>query len=93
MMGHLHKVSRFFYQPSFGLLIVRVATAYIFLEHGLSKVTNVDMPMGMMLHFGWPAWTGFFIAWLEVIGGLALIGGIYTRVFAVAFGIEMADCA
>ena len=32
---------------------------------------------------------GIFIAWLEVVGGLALILGILTRVFAVAFTIEM----
>jgi putative oxidoreductase len=35
------------------------------------------------------AWVGVFIAWLEVVGGLALILGILTRPFAVAFGIEM----
>ena len=42
-----------------------------------------------MIHFGFPGWVGIFIVWLEVIGALALIAGLFTRIFAVAFGIEM----
>jgi len=33
--------------------------------------------------------TAFFIAYLETLGGLALILGIFPRAFALAFGIEM----
>ena len=43
----------------------------------------------MFVHFGLGGPTGVFIAYLEVIGGLCLILGILTRVFGVAFGIEM----
>ena len=38
---------------------------------------------------GFPGGTGTFIAWLEVVGGVAMILGIFTRVFGVVFGIEM----
>lgn len=88
-MQTLNKISRFFFNPSFGLLIIRVATGYVFLTHGYAKVTNLAMPVGMMAHFGLPGWVGVFIAWLEVIGGTALIFGVLTRVFGVALGIEM----
>lgn len=43
----------------------------------------------MFAHLGFAPGVGLFIAWLEVVGGAALILGIATRVFAVAFGIEM----
>lgn len=88
-MESLHKMSRFFFSPSLGLLLVRLVTGYIFVEHGLSKIQNIAMPVGMMMHFGFPGWVGVFIAWLEVIGGVALILGILSRPFAVALGIEM----
>ena len=88
-MQSMNKMSKFFYNPSVGMLLVRIATGYLFFTHGLSKVNNLAMPMGMMVHFGFPAWVGVFIAWLEVIGGLALVFGLLTRVFAVMFGIEM----
>ena len=89
MIDSMHKMSRFFHKPAFGMLLVRIATGYIFFTHGLGKVTNLDMPIGMMMHFGLPGWLGIFIAWLEVIGGIALILGVLTRVFGVMLGIEM----
>ncbi len=85
----VNSLSRFFYQKSFGLLLVRMGTGYVFIAHGLSKVSNIGMPIGMMMHFGLPGWVGVFIAWLEVLGGVALFSGILTRPFAVALGIEM----
>ena len=50
----MHKMSRFFHKPAFGMLLIRIATGYIFFTHGLGKVTNLDMPIGMMMHFGLP---------------------------------------
>lgn len=85
----VNRLSRFFYQRNLGLLIVRVATGLIFLTHGWMKVQNTGMVEGMFAHMGFMAGTGTFIAWLELIGGAALILGVLTRVFAVAFGIEM----
>lgn len=43
----------------------------------------------MFVHFGLGSATGIFIAWLEVLGGLALILGVLTRVFGLIFGIEI----
>lgn len=43
----------------------------------------------MFVHMGFSAPTGYFIAWLELIGGLALILGVATRLFGLVFGIEM----
>lgn len=90
-MKSLESVSKFFYKPAAALFLVRLVTGYIFLEHGLGKVTNLTMPIGMMQHMlgsEW-GWVGIFIAWLEVVGGAALMLGILTRVFAVAFMIQM----
>jgi putative oxidoreductase len=82
-------ISRFFYQRSFGLFILRAATGLIFLLHGWMKVTNMTQTVGMFAHMGFSMPIAYFIAWLEVIGGAALILGVATRFFALLFGIEM----
>ncbi|MBA3789390.1 DoxX family protein [Patescibacteria group bacterium] len=89
MITVINRASRFFYNRSFGLLLIRVAIGVLFFTHGLSKVQSLSMVSAMFVHFGFFPWIGFLIAWLEVIGGLALILGVATRVFAVLFGIEM----
>jgi putative oxidoreductase len=55
------------------------------------KVENMSRTMNSFAGMGFPAWVGAFIGLLEVVGGAALIFGIFTRVFAVAFGIEMLE--
>jgi len=53
------------------------------------KVNNIGFVEDMFMHMGFAGPVGLFIGWLEVIGGLALILGIFTRLFGVIFGIEM----
>jgi putative oxidoreductase len=89
MITVINKTSRYFYKPDMGIFLIRLALGLLFFTHGLAKVQELSMVTAMFVHLGFFPWVGFFIAWLEVIGGLALILGVATRVFAVAFGIEM----
>ena len=89
MITVINQTSRFFYKRDLGLLLIRLALGLLFFTHGLMKVEELSMVTAMFAHLGFFPWVGFFIAWLELIGGLALILGIATRVFAVIFGIEM----
>lgn len=89
MKTFLNNASRFWYARSLGILLIRLEVGFVFLTHGLSKVENMSRTMHMFSGMGFPAWVGAFIGILEVVGGAALILGVLTRVFAVAFGIEM----
>lgn len=75
---------------SLGLLIIRIALGIVFIAHGWMKVQNMDMVNGMFTSMGLPMGTAMIIAWLEVIGGGALILGVLTRYIAFIFAIEMA---
>ncbi|MDR3547624.1 MAG: DoxX family protein [Candidatus Pacebacteria bacterium] len=89
MITVINRTSRFLYKRSLGLLLIRLALGLLFFTHGLMKVEQLSLVAAMFEHLGFFPWVGFFIAWLELIGGLALILGIATRVFAALFGIEM----
>jgi putative oxidoreductase len=86
MLRHLNKQ---LYERSLGLLLIRVGTGLVFFMHGTSKLGSMAMTTGFFMHLGLPGWTAPAIALLETIGGLALILGIFTRVFALLLGIEM----
>lgn len=85
----IHRASRKFYDPSLGVFFIRLLTGLIFLTHGWNKVVGLSQTMQMFQHLGmWPI-IGIFIAYLEVIGGLALILGVATRFFGILFAVEM----
>lgn len=89
MKSLIIKTSRMGYNRSAGLLLIRIATGLVFFMHGWSKVNGLPGTEAMFAHMGLMPWVGVFIAWLEVVGGLALILGIATRFFGIAFAIEM----
>lgn len=89
MKSALNHASRFWYSRSLGILLIRLEVGFVFFTHGLSKVEGMHRTMQMFAGMGLPAWVGGFIGLLELIGGAALILGVWTRVFAVALGIEM----
>ncbi len=84
-----NSISRYFYQRAFGLLLLRIATGFIFFFHGWMKVSSIGNTLGMFAHMGFPAPIAYFISGLELVGGLALILGVATRFFALLFSIEM----
>ncbi|MDQ6871232.1 MAG: DoxX family protein, partial [Gemmatimonadota bacterium] len=80
-------------QLSIGLAVLRVAVATIFIRHGAQKlfvfgfagVTGAFTHMGVPL----PGFTGPFIGLLEFFGGIALLIGLLTPVFAIGFVFDM----
>ena len=85
----MNAVSRYLYERSLGLLLLRVGVGLVFFMHGLSKVQNIAGVTGFFAHLGLPGFVAVAIAWLEVIGGVAIIIGVATRFFAFLFGVEM----
>lgn len=85
----VNTTSRHFYNRDLGLLLIRLAPGLIFLTHGWMKIQNMDQTVMFMAQMGISAPAVYFISWLEVIGGVALILGVATRLFGLLFGIEM----
>ena len=73
-----------------GLLVLRVGIGFMFILHGATKIgagsetwQNVGSAMQYIgITFGYQAW-GFVAGLAELVGGFALMLGLFTRPFAV----------
>ena len=79
----------------YGVLLLRVLTGVLFIVHGLTKLF-VFTPAGTAAYFaslGLPGFVGYLVMAFELIGGVALIVGVYARPLAALFGLEMLAAA
>src|ERR1700692_4842390 len=86
----LHRVSTYWYNRTLGLFFIRAATGLVFFMHGWIKIQNLDMINSFFSSkLGLPPGMGTFLAIIEIVGGVMLILGVWTRVAGVVLGIEM----
>ena len=60
--------------------------------HGFAKVFHGGFGQNtaaMVAHLGFPAFLGYVVTYLEFVGGMLLVLGLFTRVIALLFVIEM----
>lgn len=74
-----------------GPLTMRLVFGYFWLETGIGKVHNLD---GFIQRFiGWgipfPAFSATLSAWTELIGGLLIMLGLFTRLVCIPMIINM----
>ena len=70
----------------YAALLLRVSLGIMFIGHGLMKVFLFTLP-GTAQFFekvGFPGWTAYPVTTLEIVGGLLLVAGVYSRVVAAA---------
>lgn len=77
-----------------GLALLRIILGVVFFAHGYIKFFKMGMDgvVGFFTSLGIPspAVAAWCVTMLEMVGGLALILGIFTPVLGVLFAIEMA---
>ena len=80
-------------RPDIALLVLRLATGFAFFMHGYQKVFTMGVggitegftQMGIPL----PGLAAPFISYLELLGGIALMIGILSRVFGFLLACDM----
>jgi putative oxidoreductase len=81
------------YAPDLSYLLVRVTAGGMLLVHGIIKLMNTTVTAfaaGSLAKRGIePALPLAYLVWfLETVGAICIILGLFTRVFAVAVGIQ-----
>jgi putative oxidoreductase len=73
------------------ILIIRLMTGGVFFWEGILKFVYVNQGVGRFtkLGFAFPETTAHIVAVGEIVGGLLLIFGLFTRIVAFYFIIQM----
>jgi len=76
--------------PNIAATIMRIVLGIIFLAHGIAKFqTGLGNTSGWFASMGLPYFLGYLVAYLELLGGIALIAGLFARVAAAALALVL----
>lgn len=77
--------------PSIVLLLLRVFVGLVFVLHGVSKAANLADFGGLIesISIPLPMIVAGIVAYFEIIGGVLLILGLWTRIVGSIFVLEM----
>lgn len=71
-----------------GKFILRIVLGFIFFIHGLSKFQGgISNTAGFFDSLGIPGFMAYMVAMIELVGGIAVILGIGTKIVSVLFAI------
>lgn len=71
--------------------ILRLVLGATFLIHGAAKFQGgIENTVGFFESLGLPGFSAYIVALVELVGGLAMLLGVGTRVVSILFAIVMA---
>jgi putative oxidoreductase len=94
-MKPLQRLIDFLFNPPLtaprSTVLMRLMAGGVFLSEGILKFVYTNQGVGRFTKIGIPApeLTANFVGSLEIVGGVLLIAGLFTRVIAIPFIIEM----
>ncbi|MED4454128.1 DoxX family protein [Metabacillus fastidiosus] len=78
------------FKNELGALILRIALGTLFFVHGLVKFQDgIENTVGWFASIGLPGFMAYSVALTELIGGIALIIGLATRLVSALYTIIM----
>ncbi|WP_270181274.1 DoxX family protein [Alkalihalobacillus sp. CinArs1] len=73
-----------------GVLLLRIVLGTTFMIHGFAKFQGgIENTVGFFQSVGLPGFAAYVVALIELIGGIAIILGLGTRIVARLFAIIM----
>lgn len=73
-----------------GLLALRIGVGIIFIVAGWGKFTDIGATVGFFATLGFPAFLAYLVTAVELLGGVAVILGVFTRTAGALLAITMA---
>jgi putative oxidoreductase len=72
-----------------GLLVLRIGLGAIFIFAGWQKVADLHGTVGMFASMGFAPFLAYLVSFVEFVGGICVLLGMFTRPFAVLLAITM----
>lgn len=72
-----------------GLLLIRLGLAAVFLTHGISKFQNLDQTTAFFGMLGLSAFWVYLVATVETLGGAAMLLGYFSRFAGALLAVVM----
>lgn len=85
----MQSLKHHFHSPRLGLFLIRLVAGTIFIYHGVSKLSNMEGTIGFFASLGFGAFLAWLVAFIELLGGISLIIGLWSRLFAGLLAVIM----
>src|SRR5262245_42662186 len=93
--NRLSRLASWVFSPATGApratVLIRLMACAVFLSECISKFVYTNQGVGRFtkLGFPFPDLTATAIGTFEIVGGMLLLAGLFTRLLAIGFSIEM----
>ena len=75
--------------PDMALLLLRIALGVVFIAHGWDKIQNMPATISFFTAIGFGAFIAYLVAFVEFLGGLAVLLGVATKQACLALAITV----
>ncbi len=89
-MKKIHACLHSLHNQDLSILFIRIAIGVVFINAGWMKVNNIDMVVSGFSSMGIPAALAYFVSYAELIGGILVLLGLFTRYMGVILAVIMA---
>lgn len=89
MIGSIIRKFPWLYNTDTGLLVLRIGVSIIFIFAGWMKYKDMTGTVGFFASIGFSAFWAYLVTAVELLGGIAVLLGIWTRVAAKLLAIVM----
>jgi putative oxidoreductase len=71
------------------MLLVRVGLALVFIAHGWAKLSDMEGTVAFFASIGLASFFAYAVAIVELVGGIAMLVGLYTGVAGILLAVTM----
>lgn len=89
-MKKIHSLVHRFNNPDFGILLVRLAIGIPFIYAGWYHIHNMAMTISFFKMVGINSFWTYVASYTELLGGIALVVGFWSRYAGILLAITMA---
>jgi putative oxidoreductase len=71
------------------LFLIRLGLAAVFIAHGWDKIANMEGTVAFFASINLPAFLAYFVAYIEFLGGISMLFGMFTGLSGIILAINM----